>query len=153
MLNTLLNSSTIPLLEQTVSFAEARHGVLAGNIANVDTPGYKARDLSTEAFRDRLRSAIKESRPQSSSSTYALNAHLAGLMPQTAAVQTQRATDQTGYDKIRSEMDGMLRHDENNTSLEFQITEIAKNQAQHNLALGIMNQQFRLLRMIVSEHV
>ena len=39
-----------PVLEQVVNFTEARHGVLAGNIANLDTPGYKTRDLSPELF-------------------------------------------------------------------------------------------------------
>ena len=39
-----------PVLEQVVNFAQARHGVLAGNIANLDTPGYRVRDLSPEKF-------------------------------------------------------------------------------------------------------
>ena len=49
-LGALFQSTTIPALEQVVNFTEARHNVLAGNIANVDTPGYKARDLSVEDF-------------------------------------------------------------------------------------------------------
>ena len=45
MLSSLFQSSTIPVLEQVVNFTEARHGVLAGNIANLDTPGYQTRDV------------------------------------------------------------------------------------------------------------
>ena len=45
----------------------------------------------------------------------------------------------------------MLRHDDNNTSMEEQVTEIAKNQAQHNLALSLMTAQFRLLRAAITE--
>ena len=48
MLPSLFDSSSLPVLEQVVNFTEARHGVLAGNIANLDTPGYRSRDLSTE---------------------------------------------------------------------------------------------------------
>ena len=33
-----------------MAFTEARHSVLAGNVANLDTPGYKTRDLSVETF-------------------------------------------------------------------------------------------------------
>ena len=58
MLSSLFRSSTIPVLEQVVNFTEARHGVLAGNIANLDTPGYRTRDLSPELFQDRLKEAI-----------------------------------------------------------------------------------------------
>jgi flagellar basal body rod protein FlgB len=45
----------------------------------------------------------------------------------------------------------MLRHDDNNSSLEEQVTEIAKNHAQHNLALSLMTAQFRLLRAAITE--
>ena len=48
-------------------------------------------------------------------------------------------------------LNGMLRHDDNNTSMEEQVTEIAKNQAQHNLALSLMTAQFRLLRAAITE--
>ena len=41
----IFQSTTIPVLEQVVNFTEARHTVLAGNLANLHTPGYQARDL------------------------------------------------------------------------------------------------------------
>ena len=52
-------STQIPVLEQVVNFSQARHGVLAGNIANLDTPGYRVRDLSPELFQERLKAAIQ----------------------------------------------------------------------------------------------
>lgn len=55
MLPSMLNNTTLPVLEQAVSFAQARHGVLAGNIANIDTPGYKTRDLSPDLFQESLK--------------------------------------------------------------------------------------------------
>ena len=45
----------------------------------------------------------------------------------------------------------MLRHDENNSSMEEQISEITKNQQVHNLALSLMTTQFRLLRAAITE--
>ena len=76
MLSSLFQSSTIPVLERVVNFTEARHGVLAGNIANLDTPGYKTRDLSPETFQEQLKEAI-ETRHQPISPTY--NADSLGL--------------------------------------------------------------------------
>src|SRR3989304_8216524 len=61
MLSTLFGTSSVPLLEQVVNFTEARHGVLAGNIANIDTPGYKTRDLSPELFHEKLKEAVEAS--------------------------------------------------------------------------------------------
>lgn len=43
--------------EQALKFRAQRNEVLASNIANVDTPGYKARDLS---FHDALSSARED---------------------------------------------------------------------------------------------
>jgi len=62
MLSSLFDSSTIPVLEQVVNFTQARHGILAGNIANLDTPGYKTRDLSPVEFQNRLKEAIETRR-------------------------------------------------------------------------------------------
>ena len=38
------------LLERFIRFTTRRQGILAGNIANVETPGYKALDLNFEDF-------------------------------------------------------------------------------------------------------
>src|SRR5690606_1061657 len=58
MIPTLFSGSTIPVLEQVASFTESRHSILAGNLANLDTPGYKVRDLSEKGFQARLRAAL-----------------------------------------------------------------------------------------------
>ena len=54
MLSGLFNSTTIPALGEVLNFAQARHTVLAGNVANVNTPGYRLRDLSQTEFQQRL---------------------------------------------------------------------------------------------------
>ena len=59
MINSLFNNTTIPVLQEVLSFSEARHNVLAGNVANADTPGYRIRDLNTETFQTRLRETIE----------------------------------------------------------------------------------------------
>src|SRR3989442_15328046 len=62
MLSGLFNSTTIPALGEVLNFAQARHTVLAGNIANVNTPGYRLRDLSQTEFQQRLKEAMDASR-------------------------------------------------------------------------------------------
>jgi flagellar basal-body rod protein FlgB len=58
MLDSMFANSTLPMLEQVVGFTQARHGVLAGNIANLDTPGYRTRDLSPVEFQEQLKSLM-----------------------------------------------------------------------------------------------
>jgi flagellar basal-body rod protein FlgB len=143
MLSNLLDTGSLPVLERVVNFTQARHGVLAGNIANLNTPGYKTRDLSPQQFQQRLREAI-EARDQPVSPTQALSTGMAAS-PQRRGDDKFKAVD----DSLR----GILYHDETDISLEKQVTEIAKNQQEHNLAINLMSAQFRLLRAAVTERV
>lgn len=135
----LFHSSTLPVLEQVVNFAQTRHGVLAGNIANLDTPGYKTRDLSPELFQENLKQAIDQShRIASPGSSEAASGAFGG-------------TNYDAFAKVQDSLKSILRHDEVDVSLEHQIAEISKNHAQHNLAVNLMNAQFRLLKAAISE--
>lgn len=135
MLNqTLFDSSTIPALEQVVRFAQARHGVLAGNVANFDTPGYRVRDLSPEQFQARLKTALAQrERGQSQAVSQAQ------LLPGDPVAEVSR------------DLEDILFHDDSTGGLEEQIAQIAKNQMQHNLAMSILTSQFRLLQAAISE--
>lgn len=133
MISKLFDSTTIPVLEQVVNFSQMRHQVLAGNIANLDTPGYRTRDLSSDKFQANLRAAI-ESRDEQSSGPLASAGD--GLDP---------------FAPVKAEMEGILRHDDDNVGLEQQLMQIAKNQMQHNLAMTVLNNQLQLIGAAISE--
>ena len=140
MLPGLLSSTNIPVLQQVVNFAQARHGVLAGNIANINTPGYRTRDLSVEAFEKQLKAAIAESkRPGNGGRPIS-----AGDIP---------TSPEDPLRKVNESLTNMLYHDDTNIDLEQQVTEINKNQYLHNLALTIMSNQMQLLQTAISERV
>lgn len=52
-------ATTIGALEQTLSFTERRHELLAGNIANMSTPDYRSRDLDVSEFQASLADSIQ----------------------------------------------------------------------------------------------
>lgn len=141
MFSTIFDASTVPVLEQVVSFTQARHGVLAGNLANLDTPGYKTRDLSPELFQERLGEAVEARRQRQS------GIHRAGTYPYAAQSNPQHSE----FAEVRDAQKSILYHDQSDVSLETQVSEIAKNQAQHNMALSLMTAQFRLLRAAITE--
>ena len=142
MLSSMFDSSTVPVLEQVVHFAQARHEVLAGNIANIDTPGYKTRDISPAQFQEKLKEAVDSRRQAASSPTYAYNAHMSGR---------SGTTNYSEMDEVRESIKSILHHDDSDVSIEQQVAEIGKNQGQHNLALSLMTSQFRLLRAAITE--
>ncbi len=135
MLSQLFDSSTIGVLEQVIHFAQARHQVLASNIANADTPGYRVRDLPPEQFQARLKDAIRARDQCRATLPISQSNHMA----------SNPVTD------VSDEMKSILYHDDSNGSTEHQIAEIIKNQTQHNMAIAIMTSQFRLLQTAISE--
>jgi flagellar basal-body rod protein FlgB len=145
----MFNQSSIPLLEQVVNFTEARHGVLAGNIANLDTPGYKTRDLSPKLFQEKLKEAV------AASNAPAMPTYGYGNYPTAQSSRAVSRVDRNlgAFAAVKNSYDSILRHDGVNVSMENQVNQIVKNQTEHNMAIGIMTSQFRLLRAAISERV
>ena len=139
MLAKMFDSTSIPVLQEVVNFCQARHTVLTANIANMDTPGYKIRDLSEEDFQSRLNQAVEERHMPSTATTGS---------PGEAGLGSVESMGQ-----IAKNTKTILRHDQNNTGMEQQVTEMVKNQMQHNMALAILKNQFSMLEMAISEKV
>ena len=137
MLSGLFNSTTIPALGEVLNFAQARHTVLAGNIANVNTPGYRLRDLSQTEFQQRLKEAIAATQRSSEP----LSPGLAYSEPGDPMRQ------------VRSSLENIVYHDDTNIDLEKQVAEMTKNHLLHNFALTVMTDQFQLLQTAISERV
>jgi len=137
MYGKLFNSTSIPVLQQAVQFSQARHTILAGNIANMDTPGYEVRDLSVDDFQSQLRELIHARREgRTDVSPGIAGGDRAGITAETVA-----------------EPRTITYHDKSNVGIEYQVTEMVKNQMQHNMALSIMSSQMRLLQVAISERL
>ncbi|RMF40903.1 MAG: flagellar basal body rod protein FlgB, partial [Planctomycetota bacterium] len=111
MWSSWINATALPALEQTTAFAERRHLLLAGNMANLDTPGYQTRDLSVDQFQNALKQAL-EKQPQDA-------------MPGSAA----SGPIPEPMERVRDVSKQVLYHDGSDVSLEEQVAEISKNQA------------------------
>ncbi len=130
-----VESTTIPILEKVVGFAQSRHTVLVGNLANADTPDYQVRDLSSSTFQERLQEVI--------------------ATRNTPYAYTAERVDH--YDSAMREVEDSMRtilfHDKSDVGLEQQVLEISKNQTLHNMAIAIMQNQFQLLNVAISERI
>ena len=137
MIDGLLRSTSLPALEQTAMFAERRHEVLAGNVANLDTPGYRVQDLAVSEFEQSLKAAIKAQQD-----------------PQAQARYTSPGmVNHDPFDKPRLAMEKLVYHDGSDVNIERQVTELAKNQSLHSMAIAIMRSQFSTLNAAISERV
>jgi len=146
MYESLFHSTAIPVLEQVVGFTQARHLVLAGNVANLDTPSYRVRDLSVEDFQSRLREAIEaRDRPAPARADEFISPGDPDYVDRPAPRRGATMAEVSENPK------SILYHDDSNVGIEHQVTEMVKNQMAHNLALTIMTSQFQLLEAAISE--
>ena len=58
----LINQGPAPVLEQMLHFTTARHKLIAENVVNISTPGYRQRDLSLEKFQQKLSERVDAAR-------------------------------------------------------------------------------------------
>lgn len=149
----LWDATTVPLLEKVASFTSLRHGVLAGNLANLDTPGYRARDLDVATFERELSAAVTKSRQPQTARTPTVGHIPPPILPPGVSPGELAERPSATWNAVEESMNGILYHDGTDMSLEKQATEIAKNQLLNTLALSIMNSQFRLMQTAVSERV
>lgn len=125
-------------MEQVANFNEARQALLAGNIANFDTPMYQARDLDVGNFKKKLSDAIeRKNRPP-------------GPFGPEFPLKNGRSSAHGADWPVDHEI---LYHDLNNVGMEFQVTEMAKNSMEFNTALSIMRHQLTQLQSAISERV
>jgi flagellar basal-body rod protein FlgB len=127
----LLNDSNAPLLEQMLRFTDARHRLLAEDVVNASTPGYRNKDLSTEQFQALLRDRVAQRESSSPGSV--------------------RFDDIMG--EVTSPARNILFHDGNNRSVEQLMADSAKNALLHNMAVELLRKQFAAMDMALRERV
>lgn len=119
--------------QQALGLRQQRHQILASNIANADTPNYKARDID---FGSELKKAVEQGRAGSSglSLTRTSERHLEG---QAAATPSQgllyRVPDQPSLDG-------------NTVDMDRERTQFADNAVRYQAALTLINSRIQGLK-------
>lgn len=143
MWSSLLGQSSINALTQTLQFTEKRHELISSNVANMDTPDYKTRDLDLDRFQNSLRQAIEEPAKSRTRSPGELSSGEVSALDE--------VSDQ--WQQTRDISKQILFHDGHDISLEEQVTEAAKNQTMHFTAVALLKAQFRTMQMAITENV
>jgi flagellar basal-body rod protein FlgB len=146
MIESLFNTSTIPLLAKAAAFAERRHEVLAGNVANISTPDYRTRDLPVAEFRAALEEAVARRRPVDSSGRSAWS-FSAAPGPDGASA----GFPQDLFHALEAPPRTITFQDGNNRSIEKEVMEITKNSIMQTVAIELMNVQLNRLQAVISE--
>lgn len=120
---------TIRLLENSLDIRSRRHNVLVSNIANVDTPNYKAKDI---IFENELKKTI-------------------GNDPFLNKTQTKHIPVNAGEGgKVRPAIiethPMLLREDRNTVDIDKEMTKLAENNLMYNTSAEMLSKLFKLMK-------
>ncbi len=114
----------VNVLDKAADAAWTRNDVLANNIANADTPGYKRKDVQFETY---LANAV--------AGTDSLDSTIANI--DLSTLESTTYTEQVGLS---------YRMDENNVDITTENVELAKNQLRYYTLMNSISGEFTSLK-------
>ena len=140
----LLNRGSLPVLQAVMSFTQARHEVLANNISNFDTVGYKMKDLPTEEFFSTLSKAVENRGGRGAGAALKIGSTRHLSWDNQGNLQAEA---------VELENSNILFHDRNNRFVEKQMSEMSKNAVLHNVTVELLRQQYELLEIAIRDRL
>ncbi len=134
-----LFDKTLTQVERALDVRLARQNVLAGNLANVDTPGYAPRDVDFGASL-----AAAQGTAQARTALPSSAAPRAGHLP----VQPGGVSNVTLVESKASVNPGL---DGNGVDLDRTMTDLAQNALQYGAAARAAQKKLALLRLVASD--
>ncbi|OAS83342.1 MULTISPECIES: flagellar basal body rod protein FlgB [Metabacillus] len=123
-----LFSNTINNLEQALSQSTTKQRVISNNIANVDTPNYKAQDVR---FNNALSNEMQKLQANKTN-----NKHF------------DFGSTSSGY-QITNRANTNYQHNGNNVDIDKEMTEMAKNQIHYNALIDRLSSKFSSLKTVI----
>ena len=127
------------LLERALDTESIRRRVIANNIANVDVPHFKRREVN---FESELKRVINERKNP--------NNRLRAQMSDVKHIPffEPRSLDSVSY-RVNHDYSTTYRNDGNNVDIEKEMVDVNKNMMRYNSYVTGINHNFRLLKLVI----
>jgi flagellar basal-body rod protein FlgB len=114
------------ILEQILKATTSRHKILASNIANVDTPGYKAKETSFKEVLTNQSMALKQTSTQ----------HISGTN------LSKEGGGMVAVDRPSSE-------DGNNVALDMELAKMTENALLYQAGVTLLTKKFQIYKTVI----
>ncbi len=121
----------INVLDKAADASVQRNELLSNNIANVDTPNYKRKDIDFESI---LQAEL--------AGGFSLNDQVAKVNKNLASLDPQVYTDNSSL---------AYRLDGNNVDIATEEAYLAENQIKYQALVDLMNQEFSRFKMVLNQ--
>lgn len=160
MTGPLTSNTTIPLLARLVQFNEKRHEAITSNIAGIQTPGYKSRDLPVAAFQQALTQAARKlTTPQSPfpgsfpPNFLPIELPVSPVSPGTSVESIDALFPDELFASETIPESELSLQDGGKRSIEHEIMEMRKTLLLQSFALQLINTQYGMLQTVISERL
>jgi flagellar basal-body rod protein FlgB len=124
----LLATPEFSALRRTLGYHLLRHSLLTSNVANVETPGYRAADLSFDSFLDEAE-RMRTTQPK----------HLSDSDTEVSQME------------VFDDSEASPGNDGNTVSLEREMAKISANTIRYNSSLEILSRRLAILRYAATD--
>ena len=125
------------IAEQALSLRNERQDIIAGNIANIDTPFYKAKDINFETMLTQSANALNQKKGH----LQLERTHQQHLVPQTDKSQ--------GAAQLFYRPNHGTRNDGNSVDLDVETTEMSKNSMMINAIAAALKKKSQLFKSMI----
>lgn len=130
--NVVFKQSGVPLLEKFLDVASIRQKLIAGNIANVATPGYKSKDLD---FHGELKKAVNQKSSLAGTVTHPNHLPVGKSADNRVDIITNTSGESNGV---------------NNVNIDKEMASLAENQIYYSIGAKLLARQFQGLQKAIT---
>lgn len=133
MITKWINQTAIPVLKKSLDVASVRQKVIANNIANITTPGYKRAEVS---FEEELTKALGHNK-------------LKGYTTHPHHIPVGKPEFDDLQPKVSTPEDDSLASGVNNVDIDHEMAELAKNQISYSFSARLISRKFKDLALAI----
>lgn len=130
-----LYNATFALLERSLDLRSQRQNLISSNIANIDTPNYRAFDMAVEE--ELKKTAVAEA-----------SQGLATTQPN--HIQTQAAVSYRTIARQASPAQALYRNDGNTVDLDNEMAKLSENSLMYNASAQILAKKLKMIKDAIS---
>ena len=135
MLEKIFDSHSQYLLNKGLDAASVRNKVIADNIANVDTPGFKRREV---IFEENIQKVLEK------------NNNSVKLRTTDSRHMQIKEKDNRIEPEIRTLKELSYRNDGNNVDIDVEMAELAKNTIKYNALIAQLSKEFAKIKLAIN---
>ncbi|MDD2421011.1 MAG: flagellar basal body rod protein FlgB [Heliobacteriaceae bacterium] len=132
----LFNTPALQLLEKGLGTATLRHQVIADNLANIDTPGYKRKEVAFEA---ELQRVLQKGPGLKGMTTHPKHIPIGCAFPEEVVPQ------------IHTQAEQEYRNDKNNVDIDREMAILAKNTLMYETLLAQLSNRLAKIKNTIRE--